>query len=160
MPYMVDSKFELICTDGYVNVDAALPDFFYANNEKQTNRGILHGNVMGEPVGFVNGSIKHFINCILLGREPLITGHDGLMIAKALAAMVKSAETGKPVDVSSAYDAKYDDADSQIVLVVKGAAKMRSYSVGRCQDALLPERRCQDALRLVARQCAAVSSNG
>lgn len=99
MPYMVDSKFELICTEGYVNIDAALPDFVYANKGKQTNRGILHGDVMGEQVGYVNEAIKHFINCVLLRREPLITGHDGLMIAKALAAMVKSADTGKPVDL-------------------------------------------------------------
>jgi len=99
MPSVVDSKFELVCTDGYVNVDAALPDFVLATNEKQSNRGVLYGEVMGEPVGFVNQSIKHFINSVLLGREPLITGYDGLMITKALAAMVESAETGQPVDL-------------------------------------------------------------
>ncbi len=99
MPYMVDSKFELICTDGYVNVDAALPDFIMGTNEKATNKGVLYGEVMGEPVGFVNQSIKHFINAILLDQEPLITGHDGLMITKALAAMVESAEKGEPVDL-------------------------------------------------------------
>lgn len=99
MPSVVDSKFELICTDGYVNIDASLPDYVYANNEKQSNRGILYGQVMGEPVGFVNQGIKHFINSVLLGREPLITGYDGLMITKALAAMVESAETGEPVEL-------------------------------------------------------------
>ena len=99
MPSMVDSKFELVCTDGYVNIDAALPDYVYANNQKQANKGILYGDVMGEPVGFVNQAIKHFINAVLLGQEPLITGHDGLMITKAMAAMVESAETGEPVEL-------------------------------------------------------------
>ena len=99
MPSVVDSKFELICTDGYVNIDAALPDFVLATHEKQHNRGILGGDVMGEPVGFVNQAVKHFINSVLLGHEPLITGHDGLMITKALVAMVESAEKGQPVDL-------------------------------------------------------------
>ena len=99
MPTPVDSKFELVCTDGYVNIDAALPDFVLATNEKQLNKGILAGDVMGEPVGFVNQAIKHFINSVLLGREPLITGHDGLMITKALVAMVESGEKGEPVDL-------------------------------------------------------------
>jgi len=99
MPAVVDSKFELVCTDGYVNIDAALPDFVLATNEKQQNKGVLYGDVMGEPVGFVNQSIKHFINSVLLGQEPLITGHDGLMITKALVAMVESADREEPVDL-------------------------------------------------------------
>ncbi|MBN1676083.1 MAG: Gfo/Idh/MocA family oxidoreductase [Kiritimatiellae bacterium] len=99
MPALVDSKFELVCSDGYVNIDAALPDFVIATHAKQLNRGTLQGDVMGEPVGFVNQAIKHFINCVLLGQEPLITGHDGLMITRALAAMVESAEKGEPVNL-------------------------------------------------------------
>ena len=99
MPYLVDSKFELVCTEGYVNIDPALPLHLYANNQKQTNKGALYGDVMGEPVGFVNQSIKHFVNSVLRGEEPLITGHDGLMITKALVAMVESAETGQAVEL-------------------------------------------------------------
>lgn len=99
MPYLVDSKFQLVCTDGYVNIDPALPVFQFADNNEAANRGILFGEVMGEPVGFVNQAIKHFINCCLLDEEPLITGDDGLMITKALVAMVESAEKGEPVEL-------------------------------------------------------------
>jgi len=99
MPYMVDSKFELVCTEGYVNVDPALPAFLYANNKQAKNRSTLYGGVMGEPVGFVNQAFKHFVNSVLEGKQPLITGHDGLMITKALEAMVQSAETGEVVEV-------------------------------------------------------------
>jgi len=97
MPSIVDSKFELVCTDGYVNIDAALPDFVLATSKKHSTRGVLYGDVMGQPVGFVNEGIKHFLNSVLLDQEPLITGHDGLMITKAMAAMVESAEKGQPV---------------------------------------------------------------
>ncbi|MFO7947942.1 MAG: Gfo/Idh/MocA family oxidoreductase [Armatimonadota bacterium] len=99
MPYLVDSKFQLICSDGYVNIDPALPAYLLADEEKANNRGTLFGEVMGEPVGFVNQAIKHFFNCCLRDDEPLITGHDGLMITKALVAMVESAEKGEPVDL-------------------------------------------------------------
>lgn len=99
MPFTVDSKFELVCTDGYVNIDAALPGYVHATTDKQMNRGTLYGDVMGRPVGFVNESIQHFIDCVLTDREPLITGHDGLMITKALVAMVESADRGEPVDI-------------------------------------------------------------
>lgn len=99
MPYLVDSKFELVCTEGYVNIDPAQPSFVYADTDKHTDRGTLQGDVMGEPVGFVHQAIKHFINSVLSGAEPLITGHDGLQITRALAAMVESADTGKIVEL-------------------------------------------------------------
>lgn len=99
MPYMVDSKFELICTEGYVNIDPARPNFVVATQSKQLDRGTLFGDVMGVPVGFVYQAFQHFVNCCLRDETPLITGEDGLAITKALVAMVKSAETGEVVDV-------------------------------------------------------------
>jgi predicted dehydrogenase len=99
MPYMVDSKFELICSDGYVNIDPALPMFQFATNAKAADRGTLYGEVMGVPVGFVYQAFQHFVNCCLKGETPLITGEDGLQITKALVAMVESAETGRPVEL-------------------------------------------------------------
>lgn len=99
MPYMVDSKFELICTDGYVNIDPALPMFQFATNEKAADRGILFGDVMGVPVGFVYQAFQHFVNCVLRDETPLITGEDGLQITKALVAMVEAAETGRAVEL-------------------------------------------------------------
>lgn len=99
MPYMVDSKFELICSDGYVNIDPAQPSFVFANSAKETERGTLYGDVMGVPVGFVTQAFQHFVNCCLRDETPLITGEDGLQITKALVAMVESAETGQPVEL-------------------------------------------------------------
>jgi predicted dehydrogenase len=99
MPYMVDSKFELICSDGYVNIDPALPNFQHATNQKQLDKGTLYGDVMGVPVGFVYQAFQHFVNCCLRNQTPLITGEDGLQITKALVAMVESAETGQIVEL-------------------------------------------------------------
>lgn len=99
MPYMVDSKFELICTEGYVNIDPARPTFQMATEAKQSDRGTLYGEVMGVPVGFVYQAFQHFVNCCLRDETPLITGEDGLQITRALVAMVEAAETGRAVEL-------------------------------------------------------------
>jgi predicted dehydrogenase len=99
MPQIVDSKFELICTRGYVNVDAAVPFHTVASDSGHQLRGFLSGEVDGEPRGFVFDAISHFVNCVLRGEQPLVSSHDGVMITKALAAMVESAQTGKTVEL-------------------------------------------------------------
>jgi predicted dehydrogenase len=99
LPHMVDSQFQLICTKGYINVDAAVPLHMAATEDKYENKGPLGGDVAGEPRGFVFEAISHFVNCVLRGEQPLITGHDGLMVTKALVAMVESAERGVPVEL-------------------------------------------------------------
>ncbi len=97
MPYLVDSKFQLICTSGYVNIDPTPPVHQLATEEAYSHEGFLFGNVFGEPVGFVRNAIEHFVNCCLTDRTPMITGEDGLQITRALAAMVEAAETGEAV---------------------------------------------------------------
>lgn len=99
MPYMVDSKFELICSEGYVNIDPTHPVYQHATHNKQLDKGILFGDVMGVPVGFVYQAFQHFVNCCLRNQTPLITGEDGLQITRALVAMVESAETGQIVEL-------------------------------------------------------------
>jgi predicted dehydrogenase len=97
LPYVVDSKFSLVCTKGYVNVDPLLPVHMMASEEKCAREGFLFGEVFGEPRGFVREAITHFVNCCLRDQEPMITGEDGLQITKALCAMVEAAETGQAV---------------------------------------------------------------
>lgn len=101
MPSLVDSKFELICTRGYVNVDPTPPVHTVATGTRYENRGFLFNDVQGQPRGFVFDAIAHFVDCVLRGEQPLITGHDGLMITRALAAMVESAQTGQPVELDA-----------------------------------------------------------
>jgi len=99
LPYMVDSKFQLISTKGYVNVDPALPVHMVGTAEQCQNKGFITGKVEGEPRGFVFDAIAHFVNSVLRDEQPLITGHDGLMVTKALVAMVQAAETGEAVEL-------------------------------------------------------------
>ncbi len=99
MPYLVDSKFQLICTKGYVNIDPTPPVHQLATEEEYSHEGFLFATVMGQPVGFVRNAIEHFANCCITDTEPMITGEDGLHITRALVAMVESAESGQPVEL-------------------------------------------------------------
>ncbi len=99
LPWIVDSKFQLICSKGYVNVDPLLPMHVRASDAKYEQPGYLAGDVMGEPTGFVRQAIQHFVDSVLQDREPLITGEDGLAITRTLCAVVEAAETGAPVEL-------------------------------------------------------------
>jgi predicted dehydrogenase len=96
---MVDSKFELVCTRGYVNIDPLMPMHVRATEGRAEQPGYLAGEVMGEPTGFVRQAVGHFVDCVLADREPLITGEDGLAITRAMCAIVEAAETGSAVEL-------------------------------------------------------------
>jgi predicted dehydrogenase len=57
-------------------------------------------DLYGKPVGFAVASIQHFIDCVVSDKQPLVTGEDGLAVARVLAAAEKSARTGLPVAVA------------------------------------------------------------
>ncbi len=44
-------------------------------------------------------SIRHFVDAILAGETPLITGHDGLMNTAILVAIEKSVAEGRAVQL-------------------------------------------------------------
>jgi len=97
LPYMVDSKFQLICTKGYVDIDPNPPVHPVATEDGYRLEGFTSGDVMGEPRGFVRAAITHWINSVLRDEDTLITAEDGLHSTKAMAAMVEAAETGEAV---------------------------------------------------------------
>lgn len=99
LPWIVDSKFQLICTRGYVNIDPLMPMHVKASADAYQQPGYLAGDVMGRPTGFVRSAIEHFVESVLEDREPLVTGEDGLAITRTLCAVVEAAETGQAVEL-------------------------------------------------------------
>ena len=55
--------------------------------------------VHGRQVGFATESIRHFVDCLWEGREPMVSAIDGLRSTEILEAAVQSAECGQPVRV-------------------------------------------------------------
>jgi predicted dehydrogenase len=54
----------------------------------------------GKPVGFAVAAIQHFVDCVVNDKPPMVTGEDGLAVARVLAAMEQSARTGLPAPVA------------------------------------------------------------
>lgn len=53
----------------------------------------------GEVIGALRQQTSHFIDCLVTGQPPLVTGQDGLIALRVALAAETSARTGKPVDV-------------------------------------------------------------
>jgi predicted dehydrogenase len=60
----------------------------------------LAPDLYGWPVGFAVAAIQHFVECVVTGQQPMLTGEDGLAVARVLAAAEHSAQTGLPVAVT------------------------------------------------------------
>jgi len=43
--------------------------------------------------------VRHFVDCVRRGRQPLITGEQGVVVTTILEAVYRSAETGQPVNL-------------------------------------------------------------
>jgi len=101
MPNIIDLKCELVGSKGavyvdgshhraveeYTETDATYPDVF------------VMPTVYGEQKGFAADSIRHFIDCVVDDREPMVTGQDGIEVTKVICAAEESIRTGQPVEL-------------------------------------------------------------
>ncbi len=101
MPNIIDLKCEIVGSKGaiyfdgshnrtlekYTQTDATYPDF------------LVMPEVYGKPRGFATDSIRHFIECVIEDREPIVTGRDGLEVTKVVCAIEESVRSGQPVNV-------------------------------------------------------------
>ncbi len=56
-------------------------------------------DAFGVPEGFVVMPIYHFVDCLLDGREPVVTAEDGLATTQIIEAMVRSIEERRTVSI-------------------------------------------------------------
>lgn len=100
-PNVYDFKCEVVGTKGTIFVDTS----HHGMVEKYTQAGASYPDVIanvavhGKPIGFAIASIHHFIECVASGRQPIVSGIDGLQATKVIAAMEKSAKLGRPVEL-------------------------------------------------------------
>lgn len=60
---------------------------------------MLWPEVQGQVIGTLLRQTNHFIDCLLTGHPPLVTGEDGLIALKVALACEESARDGKPVSL-------------------------------------------------------------
>jgi len=98
-PSIVDYKLEVIGEKGAVYFDPT------PQRLVKLTQGIscpdTYGalKVHGRHVGFAIESIRHFVDCALAGRPPMVGFEDGRAATKAVLAMLESARTGMPVNL-------------------------------------------------------------
>ncbi|MGQ9731231.1 MAG: Gfo/Idh/MocA family protein [Candidatus Zipacnadales bacterium] len=100
-PTVFDFKVELVGSKGHIMADLSGHRMLakYTPESGSYPDVIAHPMVHGRVVGFAVESLRHFIECLIEDKEPLVTGADGLAATKVILAIEKSVETGKPVEV-------------------------------------------------------------
>jgi len=101
-PNVYDFQCEVIGSKGSAYVNASHHRMAELYTEKGPELPDVSGAVdlYGKPVGFAIASIQHFIDCVVNDKPPMVTGEDGLAVARVLAAAEESARTGLPVAVA------------------------------------------------------------
>lgn len=82
-------RFELTGHDGGVH--------FQDGSRESWPDTMLWPYLQGEVIGALRRETSHFIDCLLTGQEPLVTGNDGLVALRVALAVEESSRTGRPV---------------------------------------------------------------
>jgi len=101
-PSICDLQCEVVGSKGtaYVNaINHRMAEVYSAKGAELPDVSAA-ADLYGKPVGFAVASIQHFVDCVVNNQPPLVTGEDGLAVARVLAAVEQSARTGLPVPVA------------------------------------------------------------
>lgn len=106
-PTVFDLKLELQCSEGTIFIDTShsgvleiYRDQVAAGWDNLTYPDtMINPTVHGRIVGLATESIRHYIDCLWEGKEPLVTGIDGLRATEIILAAEESSKTNKSVKV-------------------------------------------------------------
>jgi predicted dehydrogenase len=100
-PFINDFKFNLLCTEGMVNVDLSSSNFFeiYTREKIEHPDFLVKPRVHGYPSGFSYESIRDFIRRLYFDEEFVVPFDDSVNVNRVLFAILESADRGVPVDV-------------------------------------------------------------
>ncbi len=89
-PALVDSRFYCLCDHGVIDVDRMRSELSVAGPEGFEMSTPGAGPVHGRSAGFTVEAQRHFVDCCLEGRDPMIGAADGLALTRTLCAVVES----------------------------------------------------------------------
>jgi predicted dehydrogenase len=99
-PTMVDSYVTLACEDGVVQLDRQKENVVLATPQAYSYpRNLLQRVMHGVPAGAYRDAIRHWVDCCLDGKEPLIAVESSRDVTAVLEAAHESVRTRQPVDV-------------------------------------------------------------
>jgi predicted dehydrogenase len=99
-PSVVDATTTLYGTHGRMEIDQNDQGISLASDRLETGAPYGEYDNHGKPAGFYLEGIRHFVDCLVDDREPIVTGEDGLAVTRAIAAIGESITTGGPIAVA------------------------------------------------------------
>jgi predicted dehydrogenase len=100
-PSVFDLKCEIVGSQSALYIDTSSN----RSLELQNEAGIRYAEILGAPYvhgkqhGFMIESIKHFADCVVDDKEPLVPGEVGLEVTRVACSIERSAQCGQPVEV-------------------------------------------------------------
>ena len=101
LPTIIDFKSQVIGSEGAIYIDCSTHRVI----RQYTREDASYPDVLGNPtvydrhIGFTIESIRHFVDCVVNDREPMVTGEDGLEATRIVSAIRESSRTGEPVNL-------------------------------------------------------------
>ena len=99
-PSVIDSTMTLYGDAGRMEIDHNDQGMTLASDGFDIGAPYGKYDSYGAPRGFYLEGIRHFVDCLVDDREPMVTGEDGLAVTKVIAAIRESITAGVPVEVS------------------------------------------------------------
>jgi len=99
LPNIIDLKCEIVGSEGALYVDGSSHRAIerYAGGKASFPDVLVMPDVQGRQMGFAAESIRHFIDCVVDDRQPLVSGEDGLRVTELIEAIEKSVSSGARV---------------------------------------------------------------
>ncbi len=101
-PQLNDFKVNILGSKGMFNMDLTHNQLIERYLPDVSDRPDVLDSplIRGRHIGFVHESIRHFVDCTADGKQPEVTLQDGVRVSKVILAIMKSAETRRPLEVS------------------------------------------------------------
>lgn len=99
---LVEFVVDIQTSAGKVHIDLSSPNFLVASDTKKYLEVPIyfgHTPIHGQKYGFFSLPTRHFVDCVLDKKTPIISPADGLNNVKVIAAIMKSVEEGKAIPV-------------------------------------------------------------
>jgi len=101
-PNIIDLKCEIIGGSGALYIDGSHHRVLqrYTSKEATYPDVLVMPQVYDKQMGFAAESIRHFAECVMTGRQPIVTGEDGRKVTKIICAVEESVRTRQPVEIA------------------------------------------------------------
>jgi predicted dehydrogenase len=100
-PWVNDLKFNILGTKGMISLDLSNSQMIERFTEDKSDRPdiIVKNFVHGVPKGFSFESIRHFVDCLVTGKDFYVSLEDAINSVKVILAILESAGKREPVEV-------------------------------------------------------------